>query len=165
MTRTNVGAAFLVAAGAAAISGCSHSDRPETAPVRGKITYRGAPVAGATITFLCPGAPRLAIGTSDSQGNYRLTTFTPNDGAVIGTHTVTVRKVASEPASDVAPPPVDSQSMSKAIEQAMRQTARQIVAAEKAPASLPAKYADRTTSGLRQEVVAGENVINLELTD
>src|SRR5712671_5793789 len=77
-----VGACLLLA-------GCSQSGRMPMAPVHGQVTYQGRPVANAAVEFLCPGASRPAAGTSDEQGNYRLTTFTANDGAMIGPHVVT----------------------------------------------------------------------------
>jgi hypothetical protein len=38
-------------------------------------------------------APRAAIGTTDAQGHFSLTTFEPDDGAIPGTHIVTFSKV------------------------------------------------------------------------
>jgi hypothetical protein len=116
--------------------------------------------------FLCPGAPRMAIGKTDDAGNYRLTTFDPDDGAIIGTHIVTVRKIAEE-ADSAAPSSAATagKPRSKQIEEAMEQAAVRMEKAEKAKPLLPAKYADQRTSDLSKEVVAGDNVINLELTD
>jgi hypothetical protein len=146
--------------------GCSGTGRPAIAPVRGQVTYLGKPVAGANVTFLCPGAPRLAVGTTDEAGNYRLTSYEENDGAFVGTHVVTVKKDSPQPEQVVATEqPVDSKSMSKSIEQAMRQTAQHIEKADKIKSLLPAKYADRRTSDLRKDVLDGENMINIELTN
>jgi hypothetical protein len=136
------------------------------APVHGKVTYKGRPVAGATVEFLCTGASRPAAGTTDEQGNYSLTTFTPNDGAMIGTHVVTVNVYASE--SEASLPSVagmDSKAKSKAIEEAARQSARHQQMAAKALPQVPKKYAARRTSGLSKEVAAGDNIINIELSD
>ena len=87
---------LLAAAACIACGGCSGSDRPACAPVRGEVTYLGKPVVGATVAFLCHGAPRPAMGTTDATGTYQLTTFEPDDGAVIGTHVVTVKKYAMQ---------------------------------------------------------------------
>jgi hypothetical protein len=149
-------------------SGCTTSDRPMTAPVRGQVTYRGRPVAGATVCFLCPGAPRPAIGTTDASGNYELTTFEPNDGAVVGTHVVTVRKFSTAVGTARVPVTTDQagDAMAGAIEQAMQQTARQMQDSERAGAQpLPPKYADRKTSDLRKEVRAGDNTVDIELLE
>ncbi|QDV67015.1 hypothetical protein Poly24_07060 [Rosistilla carotiformis] len=54
--------------------GCSGSSVPETYPISGTVTYQGAPVADATITF-SPTAGRPASGTTDDGGTFQLTTF------------------------------------------------------------------------------------------
>jgi hypothetical protein len=151
-----------------ALPGCSsHSNRPETAPVRGRVTYQGKPVTGASVEFLCPGAPRPAEGTTDESGNYQLTTFEPNDGAVIGTHVVTVVKYSSVPeqSAEAVKKPMDREARDRAIEEAVKQTVQVIKKAEKSRSSLPSKYANRKTSDLHKKVVAGDNVIDIELVD
>jgi hypothetical protein len=157
----------LLATSCFLLAGCSGSGRPAIAPVRGTVTYQGKPVAGATVVFLCPGAPRLAVGTTDESGNYRLTTYEPNDGAMIGTHVVTVKKYASDSGGDVnaSAEPMDQRAMAEAIEKSMRQSAQQAKQAEKTGSLLPSKYAHQKTSGLRKVVVDGQNVVDIELTD
>jgi hypothetical protein len=158
-------AAWLLAAAFCSFAGCGGSDRPATAPVRGQVTYRGKPVARAVVTFICPGAPRPASGTTDEAGNYQLTTFEPNDGAVVGTHVVTVKKRVSQPEASLpaVDPNATSTDISKAIEQAEKQTLERERKAEKAGSLLPAKYERHQTSNLRKEVAPGENIINIEL--
>jgi hypothetical protein len=155
-----VAACFLLA-------GCSGSGRPTVAPVHGKVTYHGEPVSEATVVFLCPGAPRLAVGKTDSNGNYQLTTYESNDGAVIGTHTVAVKKHKTEPGQTDAAienvDPTDQAKVAKSIESAMRKSAQQIAKSEKSGSALPKKYSQLSTSDLHKEVVAGNNVIDIEL--
>ena len=119
------------------------------------------------VAFLCPGALRLALGTTDDAGNYQLTTFEPNDGAIIGTHAVTVSIYASEPNANILgpEPAAGGKANSQSIEDAMKRSVQQIEKAEKAKPRIPPKYAERRTSDLRKEVVDGENVIDLELKD
>jgi hypothetical protein len=161
--------ASLFVASAFLLAGCGRSGRPTIAPVSGHVSYKEKPVSGATVIFLCPGAPRQAVGITDEQGMYRLTTYNPNDGAMVGTHVVTVKKnkleagKPGEPAD--AAPPKSGAALSKAIEESMRESAQEAAKIEKAGSLLPAKYAQMKTSDLRGEVVAGENVINLELKD
>jgi hypothetical protein len=148
--------------------GCAdHSGRPATASVRGKVTYLGSPVAGASVTFLAPGAPRFAVGTTDDEGNYLLTTFEPDDGAIPGTHVVTVRKDGDQPPATISlnAQPADPTNTAKSIEQAMQDTAQQMKVAEKERSLLPLKYADGKTSDLRKHVQDGENVIDIDLKD
>lgn len=149
------------------LGGCSGSGRPEMYPVQGKVTYKGEAVSGAAVAFLCTGAPRMAVGTTDASGTYALTTYEPNDGAMIGTHTVTIRKVGgnSEIAEDVPSGPMDSKALNKAIEQSMRQSVQQARKAEKSGSGLPLKYARMSTTDVQKEVVEGPNVIDIELTD
>jgi hypothetical protein len=149
----------------ALVAGCRGSSRPATYPVGGQVTYRGKPVAGATVTFLAEGAPTPAWGTTDDSGNYRLTTFKPNDGAVVGTHVVTVSKTSEVNVSAPGAVPVDSRARAQAIEEEMQRTAVALEKAERTRPLLPQKYGERRTSDLRKEVVDGENVINIELTD
>ncbi len=65
-----------------------------TAEVKGRVTLDGKPVAGATILFVPePGSSaRPATGFTDAEGNFRLTTFRPNDGAVVGAYKIVVTK-------------------------------------------------------------------------
>lgn len=102
---------------ALAAAGCSStpSDRPKTVPVTGTVTHKGAPLAGAKVTFFNPEANRSAIAETGPDGRFTLTTFDPNDGAVPGPQQVTVRKFEvidrSKPGYDyvekgeTAPPP------------------------------------------------------------
>jgi hypothetical protein len=155
---------LLLFAGCCFFPGCG-SDRPAMAPVRGQVTYQGRPVAGATVNFLGKGAPRLAIGTTDESGNYQLSTFEPNDGAIVGSHVVTVKK--DPPGIDALPPGVspDSKITAESTERAIQQSMVLMEKAEKAKPPIPTKFANMRTSNLHKEVAEGSNVLNLELTD
>lgn len=147
------------------LPGCSgRPDRPATFPVEGKVTNRGKPVAGATVAFLAPGAPRLAVGTTDDAGSFRLTTFEPNDGAVLGTHVVTVskRSLVSNSTIPTVEEVTSGQLSTEEINAAIERSALEV---SKTRSELPVKYADRKTSDLHLEVVDGENVFEIELTD
>jgi hypothetical protein len=128
------------------------------------VTYRGRPVAGAAVAFLAQGVSRPASGDTNDSGEFRLTTFEPNDGAVAGAHTVTVTKFSEQPAPP--PPPVeqspDQEVDPAVIEKAMREHVQRV---EKARSELPLKYANFNTSDLRFEVVRGENDFNIQLVD
>lgn len=83
----------LVAVGAMVGCGGSSADFEATAPVSGKITYNGTPVAMAVVTFTPEEqGGNAASGVTDGQGNYVLTTFQAEDGAVPGAYRVTVTK-------------------------------------------------------------------------
>jgi hypothetical protein len=121
-------------------------------------------VAGASVAFLAPGAPRFAVGTTDEKGRFRLTTFETDDGAVPGTHVVTVSKLSIQPGPSYEAAG-DGRIDSAAIERAMQETAQRLEQAEKAGSGLPPKYANHNTSDLRFEVIAGENEFEIKLVD
>ena len=118
----------------ALLSGCGGSS-VEVAPVSGRVTLDGAPLAGARIRFqpeASGGSP--SYGASDSDGNYVLGYNRDQQGALIGWHTVSVVRGGNN----------DSNSNLK-------------------PQALPTRY--NTASELRKEVKRGEdNVVHLELT-
>jgi hypothetical protein len=160
--QTNISVLRLVLAiGLFVIGGCSRSDRPPTAPVRGKVMYRGQPVAGATVSFLGRNAPRIASGETDEQGQFELTTFEANDGAVLGTHAVTVYK----PAETIEPIGIDPNLDPQSYAAAMDRAATRAIKAQAAGSLLPERYADPKTSDLRFEVMTGENYCELNLAD
>jgi len=164
MRSNKLAAAVLFIAGCILFLGCSRSKTFTMAPVRGHLTYHGKPLSGATVTFLCPGAPRLALGTTDEAGNFQLTTFEPNDGAIVGSHVITVNVYVSVPDADIFGD-AKGKPQSNAIEDAMRKTLQQSKKAETAKPAIPSKYAERRTSDLHKDVVAGDNIINIELSD
>jgi hypothetical protein len=162
-TRVAVGLLLLVSCGL--LPGCSgRPDRPATFPAQGKVTYQGKPVAGATVAFLAPGAPRLAVGTTDNAGSFRLTTYEPNDGAVLGSHVVTVSK-RSLVSNSTIPTVEEVTSGQLSTEEINAAIDRSSLEMAKARSELPVKYADRKTSDLHLEVVDGENVFEIELAD
>ena len=99
-----VGAVLL----SGSLVGCGNSvDAPATYKTTGTVTLDGAPVAGATVTF----APRQrdegvkeAYAITGDDGTYNLETNIPGsgkvEGAVPGTHRVTVSKVENPETKD-----------------------------------------------------------------
>jgi hypothetical protein len=81
-----------------AFSGCGGSNEYETTPVSGVVTCQGKPVSNAFVNFTpLPDANRAtgqrgrpALGLTDSEGRFTLTTYNDGDGAIVGKHTVTV---------------------------------------------------------------------------
>jgi hypothetical protein len=66
------------------------------APVHGKLTVGQRPLAGAKVMFAPiasgdkPAAGKPAVGLTESDGNFTLTTYSNGDGAIVGEHWVTV---------------------------------------------------------------------------
>ena len=143
--------------------GCGESvDRPPTFQVTGAVIYKDKPVEGATVSFWTDGAARAAQGITNAEGKFKLTTFDFNDGAVTGTHTVTVKKVeAGKNQSSVDEAMLNDPA-------AMADMATNMGNGDNGPKSLiPAKYGDRNQTDLTAEVTENEadNSFNFLLAD
>src|SRR5262245_31335728 len=89
-------------------AGCVQPNRLGTVPVSGKVTYKGQPVSGATVSFIPDGEGRPATAITAADGGYKLTTLDA-DGAMPGQYSVVVRK------SDVAADSTKPVSMEEAL--------------------------------------------------
>jgi hypothetical protein len=81
-------------------AGCNRAEFT-VAPVHGKITVDDKPLEQGKVMFTPisaadqnPGKP--AFGSIEKNGDYRLTTFTTDDGAVVGEHWATIINVGEE---------------------------------------------------------------------
>ncbi len=91
----------LMIAFLACVAGCSHNSDKAVYPVRGRVLYRGQPVANAQVTFHPVGHVKRetirAIGKVDDRGYFALTSFKDGDGAVPGDYQVTVVWYLAQP--------------------------------------------------------------------
>ncbi len=134
--------------------GCGGGDgnqRP-TAPVTVTVNYKGKPVEGATVQFVTAEDPYPATGLTDASGTCSLTTYSANDGAIIGSNLVMITKteVDKKNVRPVAPEDAD------------------LVGAGPPPILknlIPAKYALPGSSGLKEDVKSGNNTFTFELKD
>jgi hypothetical protein len=121
------------------MAGCGPSGDMATAPVNGKVTYNGSPLTSGTVMFVPDQGP-AATGEIGRDGSYVLGTYGLKDGAVLGSHKVTITAIADMgdllPEAQATPPPV-----------------------------IPDKYLNQETSGLVVEVKSGNNEVNFDLTD
>lgn len=88
---------------AALLSGCSGS-AADVAPVSGRVTLDGVPLAGARIRFqpeASSGSP--SYGTADQDGNYVLGYKRDQPGALIGWHTIRIEGGARDPDTKAKP--------------------------------------------------------------
>ncbi|MEI7698843.1 MAG: carboxypeptidase-like regulatory domain-containing protein [Planctomycetia bacterium] len=138
--------------------GCGEEklNRPPVFKVKGKVTLQGKPVPNADVTFIHKESNRAAFGKTNAEGEYKLTTFNANDGAVEGKHDISVVDI----------PPVPSTPAISSVESADYQPPKIGEDTMPKPKSrLPQRYADAATSGLFGVVNPdGENVVDLELT-
>jgi hypothetical protein len=76
--------------------GCSGDGDFKVAKVKGQVTHQGQPVANVLVQLIPKSTSeggmsgKSAIGTTDASGNFELSTYQPGDGAIIGTHSVSV---------------------------------------------------------------------------
>jgi hypothetical protein len=128
-------------------SGCTGSSSPQTAPVSGRVTYKGKALPNADVTFTPGEGKRAATGRTDAAGRFTLGTFSINDGALVGKHRVSV--MARGP--DRPAKPGEGSGMP----------------GETVPGDpiIPTKYFSPDSSGLAHEVVRGSNHVELSLTD
>lgn len=96
--RSTADWAFLLLLSAVQLTGCSNH-RYELAPVEGQVTLDGEPIIGAKVMF-APVAKngsqksgKPAFGMLKDGGAFTLSTYQPDDGAVVGEHWVTVIRV------------------------------------------------------------------------
>jgi hypothetical protein len=88
LTTSSRALVLSVLCAVAILPGCGDG-RPARVPVAGKVLIDGKPVAIGAVRFT-PADGRPATGELGPDGSFRLTTFEPDDGAVVGTHTVTI---------------------------------------------------------------------------
>jgi hypothetical protein len=146
---------------ATVLGGCSRAPKhPPTAPVHGTVTYHGKPVEGAQVAFLCSQAGgRPAIGKTDAEGRYTLSTFGVNDGALIGRHSITISKFVFDRRAE-ATGKKSSLPTTFLPPDGMRDRAN-----GDAYYALPRKYSDVTQSGLTANVEPTGSEIDFCLTD
>ncbi len=122
------------------IAGCGPRG-PVLAPVHGIVTLDGKPVENASVMFVSSKGGRPATGTTNAQGEFKLTTFDNEDGCVLGKQevSITLKRVEGSPGTMT---PEGLVSGSGTI---------------KTTWIVPEKYSDPKTSGLVAEVVSGNN--------
>ena len=134
-------------------AGCGvDANRPRVVPVSGKVSQKGNPLTAGEIVFIPAGGTNgsgghIATGQIGSDGTYRLTTFNTGDGAVLGTHKVTVVvRSAGE--------------MKK-----MNDLGGGKIAYKLPPSMLPPKYSSADSTPLKYTVEDRSNTINIDLPD
>jgi hypothetical protein len=133
------------------------------------VTYKGSPLAGATVTFIPEKGP-LAMGVTDLQGKFTLNTGAL-PGVVVGPAKATVSMLAAgsgSSATDFSKTPATDAAREEYFKKAAeKMTAQQSGTDTSGPKSLvPEKYGSASSSGLSYEVKAnGDNHYKIDLVD
>lgn len=135
------------------ILGCSGSQAenpnwPKRYKTTGTVTYQGKAIEGAEVTFTNTQANSTGTGKTDSSGRFTLTTYLQNDGVVVGTQLVSIRRVD---VIDKTPKDVDVSAGGKALPPEITWI-------------IPEKFSNPTQSGLTASVIeSGPNDFKFEL--
>jgi hypothetical protein len=139
----------LIVVTTAVAAGCSRSrvpagpPRAPTVPAGGVLTLRGQPVAGASVVFHHAEGAASALGTTDAEGRFALSTYQKGDGAPVGTYRMTV---ATNDTTEVEPGVLAPLST------------------ERSRSAITPSYADPDTSGLTCDIPpAGNTDIRIDL--
>lgn len=134
------------------LGGCGPGSNPNApATISGKVTYKGAPVSGGTLYFHAEG---IVYPTSiDNDGTYLGRDFPVGD-MVVTVDTETVNPARKGTSYD---PQAAKMEEYKPPEGVTVTTATYV--------KIPAKYADKTKSGLKVTITPGKQVKDIELTD
>lgn len=144
---TRIASLFGLSMLALCLGACSKTPRlklPKTYPVVGSVTCDGQPVAGASVMFnSIENGGYGSVAVTDTNGRYKLMTFSPGDGVVPGDYKVAITKLVLEGSGGDSP-----------------------MASSGDPKNLlPTKYADDSASGLKATVEAKpDNVFDFALT-
>jgi hypothetical protein len=131
---------------------------PSLKPASGTVTYKGAPVEGASVVFSPVKGP-LGNGTTDASGKYTISTE-GKPGAMLGKHEVMISKFTSPttvPGGGTSPQDMINAAKAKGDKGKT---------ASGSKSAIPTKYST-PKSGLTAEVTAdtAKNVFDFTLTD
>lgn len=136
------------------LAGCTGASLPAgakpTKPTTATVTYKGAPLEGATVTFIDETGEAPSYGLTDAQGKAKMKTSYA-DGSVVGKHSVTINKSVTEgaAAADQDSPAYNPEGTASVVKELV-----------------PVKYGSKVTSGLEATVTdAGPNDFKFDLTD
>ena len=125
-----------------AAAGCG---KPGPVALRGTVKLDGRPLANASVHFITQDSGgRDALGSTDAEGVFRLSTFKPGDGAFPGRYKVVVQPAAQVHAGVVAASPAEAMGD--------RRPNRPTI-------SIPPRYSQPGQTTLVQDVPASEDVV------
>lgn len=128
--------------------------RLETAPVSVTVKYNGTPVDEAVITFSNQADSPPAYGVTNADGIATLSTFDPDDGAILGEHSVAILKQEIDSGKQDAPQ--ESEDYVPSPGASPPPVIKDLI---------PKKFSQATTSGLTANVKQGGNEFTFDLKD
>jgi hypothetical protein len=146
-------------------AGVGGADQVPVHEVSGQITLNGAPVPGAQVSFSPKDGQPPALGRTDTDGRYTLTTYEAGDGAAAGSFVVLVTKSGAGAGSSGGPTSHDAYVASGQNANAMHAAAQKGQgAAADSGSLLPEKYSNIGASPLNVTVPADDpNAYNFDL--
>jgi hypothetical protein len=146
-----------------ATAGCGGKHTP--VPVSGTVTLDGQPLEGATVYFYMVGDEREgrpAMGTTNKDGEFQLSTLGNNDGALPGRYKVVITKyVPTNPNLKI--PDFPDTLEGRNDRQDFMYKNFEAKGIQPFTNSLPPKYGDSNSTPLEVEV-SGKKTVKLELT-
>ncbi len=146
--------------------GCSSSSGPKLAPVDGVVTFKGKPLAGATVTLIPEKGP-FAMGVTGPDGKFTVSTGASR-GAVIGSVKVSITEGQAGTGEVTKQPttPEESEAYMKKAAETQAAIAANGGVAPLPATTIPQKYAKSDTSGLSYTIKAtGENRLTIDLVE
>jgi len=142
------------------VVGCSSGDGLDKRyKVSGKVTYKGAPVAKGTISFMPVKPDGRGASGQIVDGSYQMTTQEANDGAFPGEYTVTIDALTADLSA------AEAEAKKKGATSVALPQDMVAKAYKNAKNAVPAKYSQAASSGLKADVKQQSNTINFDLTD
>jgi hypothetical protein len=83
------------------LSGCS-DNLPKTSKVNGRVTYEGNPLPDVMVSYVSTIGNPTAIGSTNANGEFVLTTFNLRDGAIPGEYKVSIAPMKPAPTLETA---------------------------------------------------------------
>ena len=137
------------------LAATSCTSGPQLGNVSGRVTVGGKPVTSGTIMFH-PDAGPTAVGAIQPDGAYTLRTIKPGDGAVVGSHRVTIQATNVGSGSLV-----DPKSFNEEI--SLSRKGGKVLIPGKVTWVVPEIYSRAESSALTAKVEPGSNTLNFDI--
>ena len=154
-------AATILVLAVCTLAGCGSGISYEHATVHGKVTYKGKPVTFGSVLFVPVEPPKdglmqPASGAIQADGSYALKSEA-DAGAIIGEHKVVVIAVDGSKSAETPDPAETDAAPTPAAGPTMKSGGFK--------SAIPQKYSDPGSTPLTRKVAAGDNTLDIELTD